>query len=57
MEGVECAVLLGRPKDDLDYCPFNGDKRQREEGWEECVIGVGMWLMADDRRRGGSGFL
>jgi len=55
MEGVECAVLLGRPKDDLDYCPFNRDKRQREEGWEDCVIGVGM--MADDRRRGGSGFL
>jgi hypothetical protein len=57
MEGVERADLLGRPKDDLVYCSFNGDKRQREEGWEDCVIGVGMWLMADDRRRGGSGFL
>ena len=36
MEGVERADLLGRPKDVLVYCSFNGDKRQREEGWEDC---------------------
>ena len=58
MQGVERAVLLDRLKGDLDYCSFDGDKRQREEGWKDCcAIGVGMWLMADDRRRGGSGFL
>ena len=38
MQGVERAVLPDRPKDGLDYCSFNGDKRQREEAWEDCYV-------------------